>query len=89
MPLVPGGILLILKLYFPVLVVQENDLTRRVNPGAVQLVRLEALLDSKVAQAAAAPLKGVLSREVGHEAPEVFNRGEFVIRVEQIHRTLI
>ena len=78
------GIRFILELHFTILVGEEKDLTRCVDPAAVQLVRIEGLFRTEVAQAAAAPVKGVGGREVGHEAPEVFNPGVVFIPVEPV-----
>ena len=64
-------------------------MARRVHPAAVQLVCLEDLFRTEVAQAAAAPVKGVVVREVGYEAPEVFNSGEVLIPVEHVDRPLV
>ena len=51
-----GGIRFIFELYFPVRVGEEEHLARGVDPAAVQLVPLEDLFRSEVAQAAAAPM---------------------------------
>ena len=78
-----GGIRFILELHFAMLFGEEKHLTRCVDPAAVQLVRLEDLFRTEVAQAAAARVKGVLARQVCHEAPEAFNPGVVLIPVEQ------
>ena len=46
------------------------------------------ILGTKVSQAAAAPVKGVVAREVCHEAPEVFYSRVMLIPVEQVDRPL-
>ena len=51
-------------------------------------MRIEDLFRTKVAQAAAAPVKGMVAREVGHEAPEVCNPGVVFIQVEQVDSPL-
>ena len=57
-----GGIRLVLKLDFPVLIGEEQHLTRRVHPATVEFVRIEDLFRTQVAQAAAAPKQRRLER---------------------------
>ena len=63
-------------------------LTRCVDPAAVQLVRIQDLFRTEVAQTAAAPVKGVVAREVCQEAPEVSYPGVVLIPVEQVDSPL-
>ena len=79
---------LILELDFPILVGEEQPMARRVHNAAVHLVRLQQILGVKMPQAAAAPVEGVFSRQVGHEASEVFNPGVVLLPVEQVDRPL-
>ena len=83
------GIRFIFKLYFTFRVLVEKQLARRFDPATVQLLRLEDLFSTDVAHAAAIPVKGVVIREVGHEAPEVFNPGVVLVTIEQVDRPLI
>ena len=61
------GIWFIFKLTFPVFVGEEKHLTRRVDTATVERV----LYPIDVAQAAAAPVEGVVPPQVGLEATEV------------------
>ena len=51
-------------------------------------MRLKDLIRTEKAQAAAAPVKGVVAREVGQETPEVSNPGVVLIPIEQVDSPL-
>ena len=79
----------IFKLDFPLLVGEEKPIARCVQTATIQFVRLENLPRTEVAQAAAEAVNGVVIREFGHEAPEVFHPGIVLIPVEQVDCPLI
>ena len=67
------GIRFLLEFNFPIGVGEEQHLARRVDTATIQLVRFQHILSVEVSNAAATPAQSVVPRELGHEAPEVFN----------------
>ena len=58
-----GGIRFIFELPFAILIGDEQHLARRVHRKGVQLVRLDHLFRTDVAQSVPASVKGVLARQ--------------------------
>ena len=83
-----GGIRFVLELHFAILVGEEKHLARCIHPATVEFVRIEDRFRPEVAQAAAAPMKGVVAREICHEAPEAFYPGVMLNPVEQVEPPL-
>ena len=77
------------ELTFAIPVVEDTQLARHVGHAAELLMRFAHIFGIEVAHAAATPVNGVLPREVGHEATEVFNPRIILMPVEQVYCLLV